>query len=69
MTTTAPDPVRLPKVLMTLRTYRRGVDGQVLDQTPVREITSAQNLAPLGSAWHWPPCQCPRHARNLHRTA
>ncbi|MGW3246622.1 hypothetical protein [Streptomyces sp. NPDC001070] len=80
MTTTAPEPTeaadeqpaeaRLPTiVLMTLRTYRVGPDGKVTDEQPLREITSAQNLAPLASPWAWPPCQCPRHAPGRHRTA
>ncbi|MFD3455808.1 hypothetical protein ACFWVC_26970 [Streptomyces sp. NPDC058691] len=56
-----------PVVLLTLRTYRIGVDGKVTDEQPRREITSAQDLPPIGSAWDWPPCQCPTHAPGLHQ--
>ncbi|MDX3214583.1 hypothetical protein PV318_03355 [Streptomyces sp. ME02-6991-2B] len=60
MNAIAKDPaVQPPAVLMTLRTYRRGVDGEVVDESPRREITSAQNPAPLLSS-QWPLCECPR---------
>lgn len=49
-----------PDVLLTLRTYRRGVDGEVVDESPLREITGAQHLPPLPNLTAWPPCECPR---------
>lgn len=72
MTATAAEPGRTaveqpPMVLMTLRAYRVLPDGTRVEQAPRREVTSAQNLAPMASAWAWPPCECPRHMPGRHR--